>query len=97
VNPAALTGVKLLPPSVRGGNSAAFAVYLNGPAGPGGTVVTLSSGSADATIPATVLVQAGASSANVHISTVSVNASEQVAISATLGSTTLQSTLTIRP
>jgi hypothetical protein len=97
LNPVALNRVRLLPTSVIGGNSTALAVYLNGPAGLGGTVVTLLSGSGDATIPATVTVPAGASSASVFVNTVSVSASEQVSISATLGSTTLSTPLTIRP
>jgi hypothetical protein len=97
LNPAALTGLKLLPTSVKGGATAAFAVYLNGAAGPGGTVVTLSSGSADATVPATVTVPAGATSANVVVHTKAVSASEQVTLTATLGSATLHTAITIHP
>jgi hypothetical protein len=97
LNPAALTSVKLNPTSVTGGSKTVFSVYLNGPAGPGGTVVTLSSGSADATIIPSVTIPQGASFANVSVSTKSVGASEQVSISATVASTTLSSQLTINP
>ena len=57
-------GIKLEPTTVVGGNNAAFAVYLNGPAGPGGTVVTLTSSSSNATSPATVTIPQGATDAN---------------------------------
>ncbi len=97
LNPAALTGLKLLPTSVKGGSTAAFAVYLNGAAGPGGAVVTLSSGSVDATVPATLAVPAGATAANVVVHTKAVSASEQVTLTATLGSATLHTTITIHP
>ncbi|HEY3781034.1 MAG TPA: PQQ-binding-like beta-propeller repeat protein [Fimbriimonadaceae bacterium] len=97
LNPAALNAVQLQPAGVEGGNSSAFAVYLNGPAGPSGTVLTLSSNSSDATVPATVTIPAGATSANVHVLTVPVSAAEQVTISATLGGKTLTKQLTISP
>ncbi|HEY3781210.1 MAG TPA: hypothetical protein VGL56_09020 [Fimbriimonadaceae bacterium] len=97
VNPAGLSSVRLVPTSIKGGGTAAFAVYLNGVAGPGGTLVTLTSSSATASIPGTVLVPQGASAANVKVTTSAVGASTPVTLSATLGATTLQTTLTVTP
>jgi photosystem II stability/assembly factor-like uncharacterized protein len=97
LNPAALTSVKLNPTSVTGGSKTVFSVYLNGPAGPGGTAVSLSSASGDATIIPSVTIPQGATFANVSVSTKAVGASEQVNISATVGATTVTAPLTINP
>ncbi|HEY3780646.1 MAG TPA: choice-of-anchor tandem repeat GloVer-containing protein [Fimbriimonadaceae bacterium] len=97
VNPAALVSVKLVPTTVVGGNNAAFAVYLNGPAGPGGTVVTLTSSSSNATLPSSVTVPQGATAANVQVRTLAVISAKQVTLTAKLGSATVQTTLTINP
>jgi hypothetical protein len=97
LNPAALSGLRIVPTSVKGGNNVALAVYLNGLAGPGGTLVTLSSGSAHATIQQSVRIAQGASAASVQINTSHVTQSEQVTLTATLGAKTLQTMLTINP
>ncbi|HEY3782583.1 MAG TPA: hypothetical protein VGL56_15985 [Fimbriimonadaceae bacterium] len=97
VMPASLSGLKLLPTSVQGGRQGAFAVYLNGPAGPSGVTVNLSSPSPDATLPMSVNIPPGGTSASVTVATSHVASSEVVQISATLGSTTLSTPLTIHP
>src|SRR4029077_21102431 len=58
-----LTGLSINPATVVGGNSTTGTVTLSAAAPSGGMVVTLSDNSASATVPASVTVPAGASSA----------------------------------
>ncbi|HEY3781035.1 MAG TPA: PQQ-binding-like beta-propeller repeat protein [Fimbriimonadaceae bacterium] len=95
--PATLTSVKVAPTAIQGGTSGAFAVYLNGEAGSSGDVVSLSSSSTDVTVPTSVTVGSGATDANVAVQTAVVSSAEQVTLSATFGSTTLHTTLTLNP
>ena len=97
INPAQLTGIKVAPTSVEGGNSSALAVYLNGQAGPAGTAVSLTSSSPIATVPGTIAIPKGATAANVRLSTVPVSSSATVTFTAALGSTTLHATITVNP
>ncbi|HKS22644.1 MAG TPA: hypothetical protein VJZ76_07595 [Thermoanaerobaculia bacterium] len=72
-------------------------VTLNGPAPAGGQVVTLSSNNAAATLPSSVTVAAGATSANVAIATHGVYSSTDVTLTATLAGNTRLATLTVTP
>ncbi len=94
--PAAFS-VSLAPSSVVGGASSIGTVTLNAPALAGGTTVTLSSSSPSATVPATVTVLTGATSANFPVSTLNPAAAVGVTLSATAGGTTQTTTLNITP
>jgi hypothetical protein len=91
-----LSGLTLNPSSITGGSSVQGTVTLSAPASTA-TSVNLSSGSALATVPASITVASGASSANFTINTTSVASTASVTISATLNATTRTATLTLNP
>ncbi len=100
VNPTAaptLSALTINPANVTGGTSSTGTVTLSAPAPAGGLVVTLSDNSAAVTVPASVTVAAGATSANFTIATTSVTASTLATISATAGGVTQSATLTVNP
>jgi hypothetical protein len=100
VNPptgARLSTVSLNPASVGGGNSSTGTVSLTAPAPAGGAAVALSSSNAAATVPASVTVAAGATSATFTVGTTSVTATTTSTISATYGGVLGTATLTITP
>jgi serine-aspartate repeat-containing protein C/D/E len=70
-------------------------VTLSGAAGPGGVTITLADDNDAATIPASVFIPEGQSSATFPISTVIVGSDTAVIISATLGTVTVQATLNV--
>ena len=93
-----LSTLSLNPASVTGGTSSTGTVTLTAPAPAGGMVVTLASNNtAAATVPASVTVAAGATSATFTVTTNAVTASTAVAISATAGVVTRSATLTVNP
>jgi hypothetical protein len=94
---AALSALSLSPTSVTGGSAAQGTVTLTAAAPAGGLVVTLSSNNAAATVPPSVTVPAGATSATFTVSTSSVAASTTATITATAGSVTRTATLTVNP
>ena len=71
--PAALASISANPSSVVGGNSATGTVSLTSAAPSGGALVTLTSNIAAATVPPSVTVVQGASTANFTINTTSVS------------------------
>jgi hypothetical protein len=91
------SAVTLSPTSVLGGTPTTLnTVTLNGPAPSGGAVVTLSSNSSSATVPASVTVAAGASvSPAFTINTSAVTANTAVTISATYSGVTVTATLSV--
>jgi hypothetical protein len=96
--PPALSGIALSPTSVAGGNTSQGTVALTSAAPAGDAVVTLSSSNtAAATVPATVTVASGATSAAFTITTGSVTASTTATISGAFGGTTRSAVLTITP
>jgi trimeric autotransporter adhesin len=96
--PASLSSLTLNPTSVTGGNNSQGTVTLTSAAPSGGAVVSLSSGNtAIATVPASVTVAAGATSASFAVTTVSVTANTPVTLSATYSSVTKTATLTVTP
>ncbi len=99
VRPAALVSLTLNPSSMGGGASGtANRVFLDGPAGPGGATVALSSSSPAAIPPASVTVLAGASSSNAFtINSNPVAVSTTATISATYLGVTKTANLTIKP
>ena len=90
-----LTGFTVSPTSVQGGTSATGTVTLDGPAPAGGLGVSLSSNlPGSASVPDSVTVPAGATSASFTVTTFPVdNTTAQLV--ATLGSTTLFAALSI--
>ena len=92
-----LTGLSLNPTTVVGGNNCVGTVTLSGPAPAGGTVVSLGITAGPATVPNTVTVPAGSSSATFNIATTPVNASSTSTVTATLGTTNQTATLTVAP
>jgi hypothetical protein len=98
VSPAMLTSLTLSPTSVTGGTSARGTVILNGPAPSSGAFVSLvSNNTTIATIPSSVTIPAGATSASFTITTRSVTAQSVVSISATYNGVTKGAALTVTP
>lgn len=93
-----LSTLTVNPMSVVGGNSSQGTVTLTSGAPAGGAVVTLSSSSPSiASVPASVALAAGATSANFTITTASVTASNSATITASFGGTTRTAILTVTP
>jgi hypothetical protein len=92
-----LSSLVLNPTSVSGGNTAQGTVTLTA-APAANTTVSLASGNTSvATVPATVIVNAGSSSAPFVITSKTVTANQTATISASLGSVTKAATLTVTP
>ena len=92
--PLTLSSLTLASSSVVGGNSVQGTVTLSA-AAPSATVVNLTSSNAAASVPASVTVAAGASSASFIVSTVAVSATTSATISGSFGGVTRSATLTI--
>ena len=97
VNPPTVSGVSLSPTSVNGGTSSTGTVTLNGPAPSGGLPVALSSDNAAASVPGSVTVPAGSSSATFTISTNTVSTLVVSNISAAYNGATQTAALTVNP
>jgi hypothetical protein len=94
----ALSAVSVSPASVVGGNGSTGTVTLTAAAPTGGEVVSLSSGNtAVATVPASVTIPAGATSATFAAATSTVAANASVTITATSGAVSRTTTLTVTP
>ena len=93
-----LSSLSLNPTSVVGGNSSTGTVTLTAPAPSGGFVVNLSSSNTSvATVPSSVTVPAGATSANFTVATNPVSSVTSVTITAAAGGITRTATLTVNP
>jgi len=92
-----LSTVTVNPVSVNGGTAATGTVTLGSPAPAGGVVVTLTSSSAAAVVPASVTVAAGATTATFAISTTSVVASTAAVITGSSLGVSKTTTLTVSP
>ena len=96
VIPLVITSLTLNPTSVTGGNPSTGIVTLNGPAPAGGVQVALySSNSSAATVPPSVPVQAGATSASFTVNTSLQLFSTSATISASYNGTTGSANLTV--
>jgi hypothetical protein len=94
--PATLSALTLNPTSVVGGNTSQGTVTLTAAAPSGGAVVTLASNNtALATVPASVTIAGGATSASFTVTTRSVTTSTSVTVSAAYGGVTRTATLTV--
>jgi hypothetical protein len=93
-----LSSLTLNPTSVSGGSTSQGTVTLTGAAPSGGSVVTLaSSNTTVATVPSSVTIPAGATSATFVVTTYSVAAPTSVTISASYGGVSKTATLTVTP
>ena len=97
VSPFRVQAVSVSPATVIGGQAATLTVRLTTPAPSGGVQVSLSSGSSHASLPATVLVPAGQSSASVRVSTRPVAQRIRATLTATLNGSHASKELTINP
>lgn len=95
VNPPVYNSLTLSPASVAGGSQSTGTVSFLGAAPTGGFVVTLSSNNPLATVPASVTVSAGSSSATFPIITHAANYTAKPSISGTFQGKTISDTLTI--
>jgi hypothetical protein len=95
---ASLSAISVSPTSVSGGTAAQGTITLTGGAPSGGAVVTLSSANTSVvSVPASVTVSAGASSATFGVNTSAVTANTAVTITATFGGVSRTTTLTVTP
>jgi hypothetical protein len=95
---AALTAVAVDPASVVGGAASTGTVTLSAAAPAGGATVNLTSNATTAaTVPASVVVPAGATSATFPVTTNAVAAATPVTVTASLGAATATATLTVNP
>jgi len=93
-----VSSLTLNPTSVVGGaQSSTGTVTLSGPARAGGAQVALARDNAAASVPSSVTVPAGATSATFTVSTSAVLVSTNVTISASYNGTTRTATLTVSP
>jgi uncharacterized protein (TIGR03437 family) len=93
-----LVSVAVSPGSVSGGGPATGTVTLSGPAPANGLVVALKSSNVlVASVPITVNVVQGSSTATFTVSTNKVATSQTVTITATAGATSKTTTLTVQP
>ena len=93
-----LSAVSVSPTSVVGGTTAQGTITLTGGAPSGGAVVTLSSANTSVvSVPASVTVPAGASSATFGVNTTAVTTNTSVVITATYAGVSRTTTLTVTP
>lgn len=95
ITPGGLANLTLSLNNVFGGVNPVGTVTLSAPAPVGGTVVTLSSNNASATVPGTVTVPNGATTATFNVNTFGVDSTLTATITATLGATSRTAALTI--
>ncbi len=95
VDPPSPASVSLSPSTVLGGTSLTGLVTLDGPANPGGEVVTLASSDPSASVPPSLTIPAGASTGSFTINTTGVNTTTQSTISATASGITASAVLTV--
>ena len=97
-NAPALSGVSVNPANITGGSSANGAVSLTLPAPSGGTTIAIANGEPGvATMPASVTVPAGQTSATFLVTTQPVTSSFTVVITATLGPDSRFAFLSVAP
>ena len=94
---AALSGVSASPNAVVGGNPSTGTVSLTSAAPSGGAVVSLGSASSAVTVPGSVSVSQGATSATFAIATSTVTTQTLATLSATYSGVTKTTTVTVNP
>ncbi len=87
-----------VPYRITGGQTVAGSVAFSSPLGPSGAIVTLSSSNpAVASVPASLSLAAGATTASFNVTTQAVTRNTTVTVSATSGSYTRTATFTVTP
>ena len=95
--PPALAMLQLSPSTVIGGGTSTATVALAGPAPSGGAIIVLKSSKPSlASVPANVVVPAGATSASFTVTTAARRSTDTAQISATYAGKTRTATLTVR-
>jgi hypothetical protein len=94
---ASLSSISVNPTSVVGGNSATGTVTMSAAAPSGGAMVSLSDSSSATSVPSSVTVPAGATSANFTVGTSPVSATTSSTITASFGGSSRTVTLTANP
>jgi hypothetical protein len=94
--PPTVTALAVNPAAVTGGAASQGTVTI-APAPTVGTAVSLTSDNASATVPGTITVNSGATTASFDITTGAVSAATQVTLRASLNSTTQSAVLTLNP
>jgi hypothetical protein len=94
---ASLASVSVNPTSVTGGSSSTGTVTLSSAAPEGGATINLASNNASATIPVSVIVPVGSTTASFNIATAPVTAATSAAITASYDSASKTATLAITP
>jgi hypothetical protein len=97
VTPTALYSLSLAPSTVCGCKNTIGRVTLTGPAPAGGVTVSLSDTHSNAAVPPSVLVPAGATTAQFTITTTPVAAITNGLVTATYAGVTKSATLSVRP
>jgi hypothetical protein len=82
---------------VVGGKPFTFGMYFSGKVGPSGLTITLKSSSTNVALPATYNAAPGASTASFSVNTVAVKALTSVTLTATVGSTSVTTVVTLSP
>jgi len=95
VIPPALKSLSFNPSAVDGGTQSTATVTLNGAAGPGGVVVKLSCSNSAVTVPTTITIPAGSTSAKFTVTTKKVSETAVASIFADAGGETVTSQLTV--
>lgn len=95
--PPTISALALNPPSVPGGQNSTATVTLSVAAPVGGSLVGVTVNAFGVTIPPSVMVPAGATSATFKILTPPVGSTLTVGLTASLNGTSMQTTLTITP
>lgn len=95
VNPPTVASLKLSPASVKPGGSSTGTVKLTGPAPSGGLVVTISSSSSSVTVPTSVKIPQGATSATFTAKVSKTASAGSVTITATFGVASETATLNV--
>ncbi len=92
-----LSAVVVSPTSVTGGTAATGTVSLSAPAPLGGTAVGLASSDGSVSVPSTLTVAPGQSSATFTVSTTSVTSARSVTLTATAAGVSRTATVTVNP
>jgi|GEM_PF-2233195 len=97
VNPPVISALSVNPATVLGGSASVGTVTISNPAPSNGTIVVLSSNSSAVTVPVSVVVSGGATTANFNITTQAVASATQATILGTTGTTSIGTNLTVNP
>ncbi len=95
--PAALSSVSVNPATIIGGQSGTGTVSLTAAAGSGGAVVSISSSNSDATVPASVAIPQGSTSATFSVTTGSVTTATSITLTASYAGIAQTAALMVNP